>query len=423
MKLPDRLLLLLGLCLLLDCLRPAAAAAWYFRPTSSTSRGGTDARASPADGSSYKSAWQRDKDIQWSKIKPGDTLFLCGRGFQGLGVPANFSGAPGAHVTIDGHCPTGSSAALTGAAELDPVLWVGGNPLAFPRASQNPAWAAGDWSGPDANGIYTIAYGGSTGMAIESSSRDSTDPASLTRLTLGECPSNGTGPAEPSSWKPGTFCDWIPAGLAREAVPNTRHAAGSRALGSDGKLFYKPSNPATASMFYAGWPSPFPLSNVSHVTIQNLRLYGVSYELVSIGGGRDLVIRDSHIQWAGSMAIQVGHLGGSKGMGPGLAGGLIENNTITQCATGVYFVSMHTIQNSNHVTVRNNRFLDIDQENHYHNGDGHGAANACGASPAGDLPVLLSLPALFVLSLMQHAWNFLQRSESRVVRTTSSSTT
>ena len=116
MKLPDRLLLLLGLCLLLDCLRPAAAAAWYFRPRSSTSRGGTDASASPADGSSYKSAWQRDKDIQWSKIKPGDTLFLCGRGFQGLGVPANFSGAPGAHVTIDGHCPTGSSAALTGAA-------------------------------------------------------------------------------------------------------------------------------------------------------------------------------------------------------------------------------------------------------------------------------------------------------------------
>lgn len=58
-------------------------------------------------------------------------------------------------------------------------------------------------------------------------------------------------------------------------------------------------------------------------------------------------------------------------MGTGLRGGLIENNTIHQFATGVYFVSMHTVQNSNHVLVRHNRFLDIDQENHYHNGDGH----------------------------------------------------
>ena len=409
----DRLLhvLLLGLCLL-DSLRVAAAATWYFRP-SSISRGGTDARWSPADGTSYKTAWQRDEDIQWSNIQPGDTLFLCGRGFQGLGVPANFSGAPNAHVTIDGRCPTDSFAVLTGDAESDPVLWVGGNPLAFPRASQNPAWAAGDWSGPDVNGIYTIAYGGSTGMAIESSSRDSTDPASLTRLTLGECPSNGTGPIEPASWKPGTFCDWIPAGLELQAVP--------KALGSGGKLFFKPSDPTTASMFYAGWPSPFPLSNVSHVTIQNLRLYGVAYELISIAGGRDLIIRDSHIQWAGGMAIEVGHLGGTNGMGPGLSGGLIENNTITQCATGVYFVSMHTIQNSNHVTVRNNRFIDIDQENHYHNGDGHGAADAfCSHCRR---PSCAPVLAYFVCARADAICNFLQPSESRVVRTTSSSST
>ena len=348
---------------------PTASKTWYFRP--STISVGTDVRTSPADGTSYQTAWRRDKDIRWSKIQPGDTLYLCGRGFQGLGMPANFSGAPRAHVTVDGRCPTGSPLVLTDDAEFDPVLWVGGNPIAFPRASDNPGWAAEDWSGPDTHGIYSIAYGGSTGMAIESTSRNSTDPTSLTRLTLGDCPSNSTGPVEPASWKPGTFCDWIP-GSERHVESNTQHTAISQPLGSHGKLFYKPSNPNSA-MFYAGWPSPLPFTNVSHVTLRNLRLYGVSYELISIGGGRDLIIRDSHIQWAGSMAIQVGHLGGTKGMGPGLDGGLIENNTIHQCATGVYFVSMHTVQNSNRVTVRNNRFLDIDQENHYHNGDGHGA--------------------------------------------------
>jgi hypothetical protein len=339
--------------LLLCQIASTRAATWYFHPVAAKG----PAAAADKPGQTYETAWRRDKDIQWSAIEPGDTLYLCGRASQSLGIPANFSGTPGAHVTIDGSCPTGGSSA-------DPLLWVGGNPLAFPEASDNPAWAGSDWEGPDANGIYSLPYGGSTSMAIESSSRDSTDPASLSRLTLGECPRNGTGPAEPASWKPGTFCDWIPAAQAGDGRLEQRGST----TGGHGKLFYKPMHPATAAMFYAGWPSPFPLKNLSHVTIRNLRLYGVGYELVSIAGGQDLVIRDSHIQWAGSMAIQVGHLGCTDCLGPGLHQGLIENNTIHQCATGVYFTAMHTVQNSNHVVVRNNRFIDIDQENYYHNG-------------------------------------------------------
>ena len=50
---------------------------------------------------------------------------------------------------------------------------------------------------------------------------------------------------------------------------------------------------------------------------------------------------------------------------------LIANNTITQTACGVYLSAMHTWQNSNDVTVRGNRFLDIDTENFYGNGDTH----------------------------------------------------
>ena len=107
-------------------------------------------------------------------------------------MPANFSGAPDAHVTVDGSCPTGSGGAA------DPVLWVGSNPLAFPHG----------WDGPDAHGIFSKAYGGSTSMALESSSNSSTDPSTLSRLVRGNC--SGTGPTEPASWQPGTFCDAIP---------------------------------------------------------------------------------------------------------------------------------------------------------------------------------------------------------------------
>ena len=319
---------------------PAAAATqWFFRKA---------APAAGADGRSYATAWPTQSGIQWSLIRPGDTLFLCGLSSRGLDIPTGFGGAEGAHVTIDGNCPTGVTQ------NLDPGLWVGGNPLDFPAG----------WHGPDAHGIFSLPYGGSSDMAVEASSNSSTDPRSLTRIKGAGvlCNSSVPGPNDPTSWAPGTMCDW---------KPRTTDGGG-------GMLFYKPAFPATAAKLYVGWTAPFLLSNLSHVTIKNLRLYGVAYALILISGGTDLVIRDSHIQWAGSFGIEVTHAHAlppfnmTDGELPtGLRGGLIENNTIHQCGTGVYFVAMHTAGASNHVTLRGNRFLDIDTENFYHNGDCH----------------------------------------------------
>ena len=43
--------------------------------------------------------------VTWEAIQPGDTLFVCGLGSGPFNLPAGFSGAEGAEVTIDGSCP------------------------------------------------------------------------------------------------------------------------------------------------------------------------------------------------------------------------------------------------------------------------------------------------------------------------------
>ena len=227
------------------------------------------------------------------------------------------------------------------------MLWVGGNPLSFvPRKDWgkiNPIKAG--WTGPDAHGIYFHEYGGSTSLAVEGSSSNSTDPTTLTRLMPGNCsivdPSH-IGPVDPASWKPGTFCNWLHRNTWKPFA----------------RLYYKPSLPTmNNSVFYPAYNVPFQLQNCSHITVANVRLYVVSWDGFQIDGGRDITIRDSHIQWAAEMGIRVGGKGTTA---VGLQGGLISNNTITKCACGLYFVANRNSQNSNDITVSYNRFLDIE---------------------------------------------------------------
>ena len=57
--------------------------------------------------------------------------------------------------------------------------------------------------------------------------------------------------------------------------------------------------------------------------------------------------------------------------GPGAQNVTLVNNLITQTATGLYLVGLGGWQTSNDLVVAHNRFIDIDTENYYHNGDGH----------------------------------------------------
>lgn len=300
------------------------SAHWYFR-----GQPGPPSAATPGDGKTYASAWRTTADIEWSSLRPGDVLYLCGLCTRGLSVPPNLSGTAGRPITIDGSCPYGDGAS-------DPVLWVGGVPLTFPAG----------WSGPDQNGLYSRPYGGSTNTAVLSSAPNSTDPSVLTRLSRGNC--SKSGPLDPRAWKPGAFCD----------TADSQAPWGSQA--SQGTLFYKPLS-TSPSTFFAAWSEVFVLANASHVVLRSVRVYGVGERHIRMASSSDLAVLDSHFQWAASMAITptaVQRL-------------LVQNNTIRQCACGLYTVGLHTAESTNDMVVRGNRFVDIDTEDFYGNGDTH----------------------------------------------------
>ena len=77
---------------------PAAGRTWFLRPSAAK-------QESRADGKSYTTAWTEVSRVTWQAIQPGDTLFVCGLGSGPFNLPAGFSGAEGAEVTIDGSCP------------------------------------------------------------------------------------------------------------------------------------------------------------------------------------------------------------------------------------------------------------------------------------------------------------------------------
>ena len=59
------------------------------------------------NGTSYKAAWGRFSEIDWSSIAAGDSLHLCGKFSETLmlgGDESKWGGAPGKNITISGVC-------------------------------------------------------------------------------------------------------------------------------------------------------------------------------------------------------------------------------------------------------------------------------------------------------------------------------
>jgi len=78
-----------------------AAHVYYVRPS-----GGN---YSSENGSSYETAWDGFSNINWSKIKPGDKLYVCGDFFKtssstSMELEINASGQPGKLIEIKGDC-------------------------------------------------------------------------------------------------------------------------------------------------------------------------------------------------------------------------------------------------------------------------------------------------------------------------------
>ena len=128
------------------------SSSWYFRSASSSS-------PSPPDGSSYATAWTSVAAIEWARISPGDTLFVCGLHDGGSAdgalniTKAQGSGVAGAPVTIDGRC-------VDDAGRADP-----GTLMAGKLVTQRELGSA------DAHGIYTYSYDSLPPLPLASVSR------------------------------------------------------------------------------------------------------------------------------------------------------------------------------------------------------------------------------------------------------------
>lgn len=296
----------------------AAAADWYFRPDNGTGYG-------LRNGTSYANAWHLDDRqslagrVDWSKLRPGDTLYVCGyhRSGRDRSLRPTVSGIAGQPIWIDGACPAGSG--------LDPgVMMLGAIEL------------AGGWSGPDAHGAYARAYSGSTGsQLIEDIDDTPNGTAGLVRLAR------------------------------RDGRPDASWACGSfSAPGGGAPLYYKPSDADgvrgcdAPHRVYPEASDSVSLVNVSHITLRNLVLMHQD-RLVNLVNARYITIENSELRWASHAAIRARQ---------NSDGGSILNNRIHSVMSGVYMENQVDYDNANSMDnwlVAGNLIYNVDATCYY----------------------------------------------------------
>jgi hypothetical protein len=127
---------------------------WFVRPVAAVAAGG--------DGASYERAWRGWGAIQWVKVRPGDTLWVCGehlwqrdwkynRGYENR---VQASGEPGARVIVRGDWP-GDPGVMIGARRVSAEFRAVGDgtwraPYSVPTGATGSFRAA--WQGPAAGG-------------------------------------------------------------------------------------------------------------------------------------------------------------------------------------------------------------------------------------------------------------------------------
>ena len=365
---------------------PTQAKSWFFRPASTSAThlagelegvNGAHPRATP--GASYATAWTSVATIKWAQISPGDTLFVCGLHDGGrvdgaLNITrGQGSGVAGAPVTIDGRC-------VDEAGRADP-----GTLMAGKLVTQHELGSA------DKHGIFNFSYGSYAGKPASALRRLGQQPLGsgvqaglgmsnmpdileqsggpggrVVRLKHGDCDakagSSAGSPVDPERWAAGTAC-YTGIWTNRTTIyykPSAGVAAATRRL-----VVYEYSLRTAAEV--NGWP-PLSLHYAEHVIVRNLTLQGPGWTVVSALGGHHVELVGNLIRWASFAGVSVGHVplqdNGTNYL-------TIRDNVITQTATGVYLISMHTWQNTNHLYLGHNRFIDIDTENNYGNTDSH----------------------------------------------------
>ncbi len=263
--------LLLGLVQLVLLLPSAAPTAFFLRPAAPPVAAVAapeyethEVAQPPADGRSYASAWRAVAHVQWSAIGPGDTLFVCGLGYGPFSLHAGWSGTPDANVNIDGNCPRPDGS-------IDAALWVGGDPI-------NP-FPSSEWTGPDASGIFTTAYSGSTTLGA-AAAPGATELQHVRRLAKGSC--DATGPTNRSTWPADGFC-------------TVRLAHGSQ-------VYYRPSVATTRMQLFGQLLGVLITTNNSDLTIKNIQVvFGA--RPIDVNGGSRVTLRNNTLRWGSDKCI------------------------------------------------------------------------------------------------------------------------
>jgi hypothetical protein len=311
------------LCLLAAALAalsplPAAAATWFFRPDNGAGYG-------QRDGTSYANAWHLDDRqsaagrVDWSRIRPGDTLYVCGfhHGGRDVSLRPTVSGTAFQPIVIDGNCPGGSGA--------DPGVMLLG-----------AARFTGGWSGPDRYGAYSRPYGGSTSSQVLEDTDDTANgTAGLVRLK------RRTGPPD-ASWSCGSF--------AQE--------------GGGARLYYKPSDVDGAGgcdaphWVYTEGNDSISFVAVRYLTLRNLVLMHQD-RLVSLVDADDIVIENNELRWASDVGIRARQDSDE---------GSILNNTIRAVRNGIYMENQVDFDNANTMdgwVIAGNEIYNVDQYCYY----------------------------------------------------------
>ena len=297
----------------------ACAAQWFVRPASLPAEGSSN-------GTSYADAWEGLDEIEWDRIKPGDTLYVCDT-HVGKPLILGASGADDNRITIRGDYE-GHPGVILGASEVI----CGGWDL---HDRQRNVWKRAFRKPANYSGFHAFAR-----------PKDCDPLQGLVRLdNVGEPKDAGTGVLDDfAQWRPGTYY------FAEE----------------QGTLYFMPrSGAANDYVYYAGYePACVRSVHQSHFDLRNLT--------VMMGGGskNQGVVVLSHADHAAldGLTVRWGSLGIV--FGPNWAdrlqeGAESENITVSNCTVYDCRCGIYPFGAVSNCRITDNHVHDIGQHGYY----------------------------------------------------------
>ena len=329
------------------------AARWFVRPEAPAAYG-------KADGSGYADAWGGLDKIEWDKIKPGDTLYVCDT-HVGKALEIGASGVKGKRITIRGDY-AGHPGAILGASAVIRDGWE-------IHDRERNVWKREFTKPKHYSGFHAFAR-----------PRDSDPVKGLVRLH------NDGDPKDAGTDVKDDFAKWAPGAYYFKLAAADKPAGEQDPAGEDkpdrGVLYFKPpSGSANDYVYYAGYePACVVSTHQKHFDLRNLT--------VMMGGGSKnrgvVVLRHADHVTVDGLTVRWGSLGivfcpywpDRLKEGAESENVTVSNCTVYDCRCGIYpngsVKNCRIIDNHVHDIGRHGYYLPWKRERWY--GDIHGIA-------------------------------------------------